>query len=476
MKRRDILKGTLAGVAAAAIPGNLMAAASAGMSDMEVLRLALTLHPGLYRYNTPAQIEAELTSLSQAYGAASDIETRFLTLSRFLATIRCGHTQCNPYNQSKAVRAQLFDRPTRLPFHFDWFGEQMIVTADKSGTGKLIPGSRITNINGRPAAAYLTTLMPFARADGSNDGKRRSLLSVTDDTPLETFDIYQGLLFPPKDGSFDLTLVTPDGASQSLTVAAVSRVAPPGPAKEDAIFQWEMRDDGVALLSMPTWVTWRTTWDWQAWLDERLAEAAGAKGLIVDIRGNEGGMDAGNQILAALAKEDLVLDQYKPRIRYRTSPEALEPYFTTYTPEARTLGEQAVELGEGFFGYPDFVPAPRIEAAARRLDVPTAILMDPSNSSATFNFVKHVRQFGLAKLFGETSGGNLRGINGNAYFFVTLPESGIEFDLPLVGEFPVEVQPDRGINPDVTVCRRPEDIATGRDAAMEAAASWIVSA
>ena len=47
-----------------------------------------------------------------------------------------------------------------------------------------------------------------------------------------------------------------------------------------------------------------------------------------------------------------------------------------------------------------------------------------------------------------------------------LPGSGIEVDLPLIGQFPISDRPlpDAGLEPDVRVQRRVEDIAAGRDA------------
>ena len=87
------------------------------------------------------------------------------------------------------------------------------------------------------------------------------------------------------------------------------------------------------------------------------------------------------------------------------------------------------------------------------------ILIDASNSSATFQFAQMIKENKLASLVGKTTGGNQRGINGSAFFFVTLPNSRIEVDLPLVGNFvgaerPTGVSipfleiPDAGINPD----------------------------
>ncbi len=97
------------------------------------------------------------------------------------------------------------------------------------------------------------------------------------------------------------------------------------------------------------------------------------------------------------------------------------------------------------------------------------MITDAANSSATFGFAEAVKTNALATLVGETTGGSRRGINGGAFFFLTLPGSGIEIDIPLIGAFPATPQPDAGIEPDAPVVTTAADIAAGRDPVREAA-------
>jgi hypothetical protein len=78
------------------------------------------------------------------------------------------------------------------------------------------------------------------------------------------------------------------------------------------------------------------------------------------------------------------------------------------------------------------------------------------------------------RLFGEATGGNQRGINGGSFFFVRLPASGIEFDLPLIGYFPAGNPPDAGIQPDVVIRSTRVDLAARRDPTLEAAVRWVI--
>ncbi len=111
--------------------------------DIEIVRRTLALHPGLYRYQTPATLDQRFVRLERAFIAAGSPERRFLILSEFMATIRCGHSQCNPYNQSNGVAQSLFERATKLPFEFDWIAGRMVVLADRSGTHRLRVGTEI---------------------------------------------------------------------------------------------------------------------------------------------------------------------------------------------------------------------------------------------------------------------------------------------------------------------------------------------
>jgi hypothetical protein len=95
-------------------------------------------------------------------------------------------------------------------------------------------------------------------------------------------------------------------------------------------------------------------------------------------------------------------------------------------------------------------------------------LVSAVKSSATFEFASAVRRAGAGKLVGQPTGGNLRGINGGAFFFLNLPNSRLEIDLPLIGQFPVEPQPDAGLQPDIRVRPSVAAIAAGHDGELEA--------
>ena len=442
--------------------------------DVDIIREALKLHPGLYRYNSPAEIDAALSELKRRFASAESSSARYLLLSRFLARIRCGHTYGNFFNQKSAVAADLFDRRTRLPFHFIWIDDGMVVTNDP--TASLPRGSRIIELNGRDPRYMLRELMPLVRADGHNDGKRVSLLEVQGTEKTETFDVFQGLLAPPASVGHLIRANLPDGTSKRFDVPAITLAERRQHMKANvlaqesgALWTWQMRADGIAVLTMPTWAVYDSKWDWKSWLSERLDGLAGAKTLIIDLRDNEGGEDCGDPILARLIDQPYTPPKTEQRIRFERTPAAIDKFLDTWDDSFRSLGVGARPLPNGFFLRPDASQILTIDPAAKRLKVPVIVLISPVNSSATFQFAQNFRRIRAGKLVGRTTGGNRRGINGGCFFFVRLPASGLEFDLPLVGNFPTEPQPDTGLEPDVMVYRTVSDVTAGRDSVFERA-------
>lgn len=482
MNRRDILTG-LAGLPLLTGAMRLSASPTDRFpgEDLAVLREAMAIHPGLHRYLSPAAVERNLATFARDYARAEGLDQRYLALSRFLTTLRCGHSYANFFNQSAAVTKALFDGPTRLPFHFVWLGRDMVVLADHSGTGALPRGTRVLAVNGLPAGALLDRLLPYTRADGHNDAKRRSLLGVRGAEEIEYFDVFQGLLFPPSGGVHRLAVAPPGGAVRTIEVPAIDAAARRAamsqvPETSDkSRWTYRVRPDGVAVLDMPGWAMYNSKWDWRRWLADRLDDANGTRGLVIDLRMNEGGDDCGDPILARLIDHDLSGWGFAGRLRFREVSAALRPHVTTWDKSFYSMGVGGADLGGGWIARPDDGAAMLIQPDSRRLKVPVAALIGPANSSATFGFASAARLSGKIRLFGEPTGGNRRGINGGAFLFTTLPGSGIEFDLPLVGYFPSQPQPDAGLVPDVTVPMTARAIAAGTDPALDAAAAWALA-
>lgn len=483
LNRRRLMTLTGALAASAALPGVAFAdvVEADWSADVEVLDAAWTaLHPGLLRYQTRAELDGRFEALRRAWRAPATFRQRLLDLTRVTASVRCGHSYPSPYNASDAVRAQMYPDRSLVPFAFRWLGLKMVVTQDRTGQNLFQPGDVIETIDGVTTESLLLQLVPLARADGSNDAKRVSLMEMRGDDGYETFDLHLPLILPLKERAV-FGLSNGRRIEAALLTVAERRAALPETVDDPVGNPWtiETGQDGIARLTMPGWALYNSSFDWAGWLGGVMDDLTGdgARGLIVDLRGNEGGLDCGDVIVSRLIERDLEAGGMRQATRYRRVPDALRPHLSTWDQSFYDLGRLVSDPDEdGFHWRVDGGgEAATIRPLGRRFTGPVRVLCDASNSSATFGFAAKIRRSGTGLLVGQTTGGNLRGINGGAFFFMTLPASRIEIDLPLIAGFPTTPQPDAGIEPDLAVPTTADDVRAGRDPQMAAAVASILS-
>ena len=119
--------------------------------------------------------------------------------------------------------------------------------------------------------------------------------------------------------------------------------------------------------------------------------------------------------------------------------------------------------GDGLLRVLGDPPCRPLQPTANNFRGRAFVIADATNASASFQFLRAVRENRLATIVGQTSGGNLQGINGDGYALLSLPNSRFEIDIPLYFQSPPAPQPDAGVAPDWPVEPDIEDIAAGVD-------------
>jgi hypothetical protein len=470
--------------------GDTLVSSEGLAEDFSIMRNAFeSLHPGLYRYNTQEQLDAQWQALQNDFNRPRSSRDIYLSISRFTASIRCGHTYANYLNQTDAIKEEVFNRPDKLPFAFKLVDRRMLVTKDASEHQAIGSGAEVVAIDGKSVSDILDALIQHVKADGSNDTKRLHNLQVSGSGSFEAFDIFYPLLFPSQDGHLvlkvrkDTSEKTKEIRVKPLSTAArtvlIEKRYGPLPGTVDELWEFTHINSDTAYLRLGTFVTRGMEMSWSKFLRASFDELKERKtpNLIIDIRGNEGGDDAVYQyLLRKLATESLEPSTVRELMRYDHVSDELRPFLTTWDQSFYDRREQVKPADSGFFTWKRQSTSNRpIQPSRQPYRGRTFALIDASNSSGTFLFAQIAKANSLATLVGQTTGGSQRGINGGQMFFLRLPNSAIAIDVPLIGYYPVQEMPDSGVEPHVHVNRDAQSVFDGTDLELEAALELIGS-
>ncbi len=457
--------------------------------DLGILKRALTeLHPGLTRYTTLAQIEADFAAANAVVAAGSSRAQMVLLASQLSASLHCGHTWVSPYNQRQDVVDGVFNRADKLPLTLRWVEGRVLVTG--SAADGVAAGSELLAIDGRPVAAIRDALLPLLRADGRHAGAQLKRLSQLDSGPNggamdRLFPLLFAPLHAPQPGPtgarYTLTLRDHDHDDSGPRVISVPAMTTADRDKTlpAAGTAWTFKVDGdTGILTLPTFAFWRSEFQPAAFLQQTFAALRGVPFLVIDQRRNEGGDDAiGRALLSHLLRTPLQLAASRVESAYERVPYALARYLDTWDfGFFDRTGKVTRGPGRNWL-LPDR-PGARIEPQAAP-PAPyagrTVVLIGPQNSSAGFLLARDIRRSGVATLLGQPTGGNLRGLNGGQLCWINLPASGVGVDIPLVAAFTEGLPPDAGVLPDVAIAPRWADAQAGVDTEMQAARKLVAS-
>lgn len=441
-------------------------------TDLAVLEDALkTLHPGIYRYTTPAAFDARFEVSKRRLARGATLPEAFLDITQLVASLRCGHTWTNPLNQPPRVSQAILAKADRLPLHFTVVGRRFLVDAVLPDAGVLV-NDEIVSIDGVSADSVIAKLWPYLRADGNSDGKR--IAQIGHDAGQSAFDIYYSLLSPPHHGERTLELrKEARGRLRRVKVRLVTeadREAALGGANAST---WTYRTEhDLAIIEMPTWAFWNEPFDYRRWLDTTFADlrSRGTRALVIDLRRNEGGDGAiGDELLRRIVPAKVTSENDAPHLVYDVVPDRLRPWLSTWDKSFYDQRARVQPASDGGFTLKDRGAAvTTIEPSNDGFRGSVFILTGPTMSSATFEFARLAQLSHAATLVGQPTGGNRRGINGGQMFFLQLPKSGISVDIPVIAWNPSHPEPDAPVLPDIPVAPDIRARAAGKDSDLDA--------
>jgi C-terminal processing protease CtpA/Prc len=448
-------------------------------TDFVVLQKAYkTLHPGLYKYADSATIDRYFADCQRELNHDQSLADAYLTIMKLTARFKCGHSYPNFYNQEGEVKA-LFERPNTLPFWFRLVENRMLVT--HSVDAAVPVGVEVVSINGVAVGKIIETMLPLVRADGSNDGKRLNLLQITGNNQ-EYFDVLLPLLFPNPKPAFVLKIT--DLRTKKSSVVAVNSVVHSArnvairqlnAAQKDSTATFRWLDDKTAVLTINSLASWDNSFRFGKFYERAVIEYNQKTGqnLVIDLRRCEGGdLWNGKQLIRHLISTPITINEQQDCWAYVSMDSSLSQYIDNqwaYQWRYRKADDFVRLPGGQYRGKKDG-KGQQLDPSSNHLTGRVFLLTSATNSSAAWQLASVMREHRLATLVGQETGGNQKGITAGSLFFMMLPNTRIEVDVPLIGMDYAEAakRPDAGIRPDVPVRPTVSAVLTGQDQELDA--------
>lgn len=374
---------------------------------------------------------------------ARDNVDYLMTLREFLA--RFG-------DRSLAIGiSQKLPRPPGQPSWFSVFGIGLAQCGGKICVSKVTPdtppakagvkpGMELLSIDGRPAARTLELLVDVQRTFDSVPSEQRA----------RVFSL--SLLLSGPDGSdAELTFAVPkkeaaDPGTWTVKLKRGLRPKEPPPSIVDS----SLRPDGIGVITIHEFPI-DSLKKFAAALDELTKQ--GAKGIVVDLRGNEGQHDLRSK--APISKA--ILERLMPKDQPATA-----------------IGAELERAPDSFLPKPISQVILQPPPAVASYPGPIAVLIDAWTGGEAELFAMGIQATKRGQLFGARTAGSVT-LPKEPEPFQTLTHSHVLVSFPsraLVRPGGERVQ-GIGIPPNVEVAPTPEDLAQGRDAVLERAAASL---
>ncbi len=454
--------------------------------DFELIKkMVLDVHPGTYRYNNKEDIQYALDELENKFSEPLTHQEAYLGISKLTAQLKCDHTKAGFNNQGKVINSIIHHQADKIPFTFVWLDNDMLVLQNASKNELLQRGTKVLAINQIPVIDIRNEIIKHVGADGATDNNRVYKTQVNGyDFRYNAFDIFYPLLYPVNNQS--ITLEIQQANQQETSFVEVSTLTREDrfeilaeryesfPKTRDDMWKYEVLSENTAMLTLNSFglYGWKAmTIDYKAFLAEAFENIRARKieHLIIDIRENNGGNDEiAKELFSYLSQSDFQFER-EGRTRYIHFPESLKPHIRTWgdSPWYYHLNPKNPETQDGYYIFKEHFSSRPSKNTKKIFKGKSYLITSSANTSLAFYTAYRFKYQNIGKVIGQETGGNLNDINGGQIIFLTLPNSGIEIDFPVMGGFSISKQANTGVQPDIMIEYNIDDIINHTDVALE---------
>jgi hypothetical protein len=440
--------------------------------DFDVARKALEeAHGALYRFTPKPELDRRFDELRARANREMSRREFFGLVNQLLVATGDGHARADLDDSTLAE----LNRAPRFPLQVTLEGTRLIVTSNDTRDDAIIrPGMEIISVNGHTLDELTSSIMPTIRRDGFVETGRRvafgnafanrywlsidtsSRFAITaragNEAPVSV--TLQGVLTAerttndnPVNGAYRAAAATIAGPPENISLRFVG---------DSQVALLKVRGFGGAgfVVSLDSAV--------------RLAVDRRTPAMILDLRGNGGGVDMfGVRLVSQFTDKPF---RYFDHIHLTS----IAPSFATWPQRTfeSTKAGTTPHPGGGFRVKRELHPGvAEQQPAGRPFLGRLVVLIDGATFSTAADVTSVLRSMNRATFIGEETGGTYEGNTSGLNASVVLPNSRFKVFVQMYG-YVNAVRPGpkgRGTLPDIEIARKAEETLRGVDAALDRA-------
>jgi len=464
--RINIIRGKHLLLLAMALTGGSLAKAqrlftvSELKKDFSVVKAALKeAHAGIYRYSDKVDIENHFVFMEKGINRPMTEQAFFRYLNPFIATIKDGHTKFHREGRPDDLFA--FAKTGYFPLKLYFYGNKAYVRSD-TVNGRISAGAEITSINGRPVKVVRDLIFKNIFVDGKGNTMKYALINDSFGGYYATF-IETSKLF--KVGYVD------NGQAKTISIAGVSSQNIGHIENLVAPYQLSFPGERIALMRISVFQPGPAAVGFDKFLSESFQAIRNAQisTLLLDLRNNEGGIDAYGIMLYSYLTD--ISFNYYDRFTVAGPAEYSFSRYAKLPPELEHL-KRFIKKVDGEYQFSQKVGLGPQQPNPLNFNGKLIILINGRSFSVTSEFASIAKDNRRAVFIGEDTGGAAGGNTSGAFALVTLPNTKLGLDIPLLGyhmHLKDYSQADFGVKADYQIVPSIKDIMEKNDPVMQKA-------
>ncbi|WP_214228042.1 S41 family peptidase [Pedobacter sp. B4-66] len=390
--------------------------------DLKVARQALEeAHAGFYRYRSKAETDKSFIKLEHQLNKDMT-ELQFLKLlNPFLAGIKDGHTKF--HRDGKPDDHYAFHEKGYFPFQLYFVNSRAFLRNSYLQDQTLESGTEIISINKQPISGVIKTLFNQIFADGDVTSSKYQELNMYFEG---YYADYMGV-----SKSFQIGYMDSKGKKQTGTFPSVSKEQVKKEQPKEDPLKLSYPQQGTALLRIPVFFEHIGNISFEDFLKNSFAEIRkhNISSLILDLRDNEGGSEKLGILLYSYLS-DTPFNYYDHLNVASKGPFSFAKHATF--PPAMNEMLKYVEQDGGEFRFKMLPGLGLQQPQPETFKGKVYLLQNGRSFSVTSEFAAIAKTNKRAILVGEESGGAYKGNTSGDFTRVSLPNTKLGLDIPLL--------------------------------------------